>query len=374
MIKKVFFIISILLISKTSFASPSITAISYPDGLTNLKNLTISGSNFGTHADNSPGEYLHYWEDCEDQNLSNVFTYVNDFTSSTLNNRHPFSEYSAERDHGSSVGGIGFLSGVTTTDGFFSRFWVLVPLSVTFSSTGQVKLERVGNSGANYPNITVSKHQFTASKSHYITIEGDPASDSIVYNKSKGSSPSLITGEWINIEFWFKPSTGIGNMDGQIIYNFDGVELLNDSAVLTDDGLSNNYSNRKWATGEYYKGASAESYFDDFYKDFTQARVLACEGSIWGSRGYCEPLLLRGWSTTEIWGDFYQGNFSTDETIYFYVIDSSGSVSSPTSLIVGEASGSEENPEPDAGEAITEKKITLNGVTINLNGITINWN
>lgn len=76
-------------------------------------------------------------------------------------------------------------------------------------------------------------------------------------------------------------------------------------------------------------GETHDMYIDDVYVDNTQARVELCTGSTWSNRGACDPQIPFGtWSDTSLTVKVNQGKYVNNQTVYIYVVNSSGTVQS----------------------------------------------
>jgi hypothetical protein len=83
-----------------------------------------------------------------------------------------------------------------------------------------------------------------------------------------------------------------------------------------------------------------KAYIDDAYIDTTLARVEVCSGSSWNSRSHCEIQPPTSWSSSSVQVTFNRGSFSSGNTVYLYVVDSSGNVnSSGYPITIGGGSG-----------------------------------
>jgi len=66
--------------------------------------------------------------------------------------------------------------------------------------------------------------------------------------------------------------------------------------------------------------------FDDFYFDYTLARVELCNSSTWNLSTKCEVQPPTAWSDTSITALIHYGEFSVGDQAYLYVIDENGEV------------------------------------------------
>ena len=94
--------------------------------------------------------------------------------------------------------------------------------------------------------------------------------------------------------------------------------------------------------GSDYQDTNVDTYMDDVYVDSTFARVEACSGATWASRGHCEMQPASAWTDGtpgSISVTFNQGSFSASDTVYLYVVDSTNDPSpASTALTVGSGS------------------------------------
>lgn len=324
----------------TAFAAPTLSSYS---------SNTLTGSDLGAHADNGGSEdYLNFkWHDFDDATFG---SYVTGSVSLTTSGQRTGSTYCAARDHnfsGTGDDGIG-VSSSSTNDGYFTSFWAKRISGTTTDSDAQTKMIRISQ-GA-YPNVTHFNLDFDGEKNTGVTIED--VSDTGYYPRDIAST-FWNDYEWHNIMFWFKPSADLSGSDGVVTTWYDGQQYRNDTDVFTSSNGSNTYD-ATWNVCEYYHGYSDDFLIDDVYFDYTQARVVIGNASTLSACTHLEMQVPTAWSTTEITIDgLNMGSFTASDTIYMFVVDSSGVPSDGLLIQSGET--------PEVGTVSLTGSITLQG-------------
>lgn len=155
-----------------------------------------------------------------------------------------------------------------------------------------------------------------------------------------------IENEWVRIDTYIVLSdlnTNNGRFDTWMHKPADSVAISNcmsRNPVETRNGAYPSAGFRQWAIGSYMStdsGRSSVVYIDDVYIDDTLSRVEVCDGPSMATSTKCEIQPATSWSDTEVAVNFNAGAYTSQTTVYLYIIDSNGVVSNATSLTVGSA-------------------------------------
>lgn len=137
---------------------------------------------------------------------------------------------------------------------------------------------------------------------------------------------------WNRFTIWGKagnPTSSAGNW----FYEWFGVthqELTSTYKVFNVDGGVWNQVNVPGWHNPGNGGANTNAMYDDVYISYganAQARVEMCDAATWSARTHCELQPTTAWSDASITATLNQGSFSNGASVYYYVIDSTGSVS-----------------------------------------------
>jgi hypothetical protein len=316
-IKKVLFIASniILFTCSVCWAIPTITGIT--GTVSHGQNLTISGSSFGTKSISTPFKYDNF----ESGTVNSVFNAIGEESITTSGNRSVNSSYCCARGHqndGDNDGGIGMGSS-STTDGYYTSFWMKTPSDITWEADGQNKLVRIYTAApsAPYPNFTLLRNESNSACGTGIELHG---SDGGWFEDDE----FIATGNWNRIECWFKPSTTLNGSDGIVKVWFNGVLKFSATNWVTSDDGYNSY-NGDWRVTNYYWHADKDSYLDEIYFDYTQSRVEIGNNSVFANCTHREIQIPNKWLAdgSAIGVTLNLGSFTT-EPLYLFVVDSNG--------------------------------------------------
>jgi hypothetical protein len=105
--------------------------------------------------------------------------------------------------------------------------------------------------------------------------------------------------------------------------------------------------------------------YDDYYIDYTPARVEICNGSTWATRGICNTQIPTNWSASSIGIVVNQGTFTAGSSKYLYVVDSNNTAnSSGTQIQFGSGGGgTTDTTAPTASISIPASGTTVSGTT-----------
>ena len=348
-------ILSIFLFSTNVFAVPSITNVT-----SNGDTLVISGTDFGVHADNAPGEaYLNAaWTDFE--------TGVADSDVWSGNSQIRTDLQRANSSYGA--------RSTKTTESYTDVF------GDPQTSQGSVS----------FRHIPASAQKTLIISGWFMLPEG---TSTILGDETLSAQCKFISTTSLNNfgnQYWIFGGTAGGD-DGMCRLNFeDGRIATNPVELRINNGVINEGTWHRFdlqintdlpagqkisyfrvdgkdytdETNTYFKEApdcrgegGAECprefsglyitryfiepgwyvYFDDVYADYTWARVEISQNSTWSTttRYHKEIQIPTAWSTTEITVNENQGSFTSGDTVYLYVIDADGAASNGYPITVG---------------------------------------
>jgi hypothetical protein len=320
-----------LLIACPAFAEPSITSVS---------NGAISGASFGTRADNGGDQ---------DYMCKRFVRFNNDLTDSgfligSLDGIVPLSEgWRMESDEGVPGGSnyaVRFYGGqhsnsrnhslriASSSDAIetlYVSFWYKQDYSFEQESTNRAsKIFRHAS----------SSNEYGSNKNYYMSsnIANDPNGElthyveysTVTINQYSGYGVGEASG-WKFVETLFE--TGANGrariwFDGQLVidsdddneewdldpYVFNPVDINIGSQIGYGDGL--NYMA-----------------FDDYYIDYTQARIMVGDTNDFSTNTKRALQLPTSWANTSVSFTPNQGSFENNETVYLFVIDEDGTAS-----------------------------------------------
>lgn len=143
----------------------------------------------------------------------------------------------------------------------------------------------------------------------------------------------IESSNWTRHQLYIKASNPSGSANGHIFCWVGGEEKTFANIVTRASGYSFQYSSV--LLGLMYANVNSEPagsrhdmYIDDVYVDKTLARIELCSGSSWNTRGTCNPQPPTAWSDTSISATLNTGAWSNGQSVYAYVVDSTGAVNS----------------------------------------------
>lgn len=325
--------------------------------ITSYDNTSISGSGFSNKPTNAP----RVWDDFEDNDLVG-WQFRDTGTSwevTSMPGSRGSSSYTAHKKD--ELGLDSMFIRPTSQSSYYSSFWLWV--AVEGDHRVSKKFFRAGSTDSN-TNVIYSN---PATSALYITVEMGPDGNAIDY--VNGGWPSLLEGKWSFIEVvWKMPILG-DTWDSATIYR-DGIRT---------NHVPNERFEHVWhvneemtlrpyiAFGVWFKsttgGIPGGWWFDDIYIDYTEARVMICEGNSWESRGHCENQIPTNWTDTSISYTQNQGSFTT-ETVYLYVVDENGDTSAPELITFSPPSGPTLSDSlPDEQQPADTNPVTIGATT-----------
>lgn len=328
MIKTLFIIVaSCFILPITACSAPGVSSIfgSYSHGSA----VTITGSDFGTHADYNEGSYT--WGA-----VSPIAAKFKDFEDGSKTSGGWADGYPAQNsivDGGRITGGkylkeeyvsaertqVQFYMSKSTTGTIYSTFWFMMPAETQGGKFIRYYLSE-DSSDAPYLSTGCSDRMIRGS-------DNQGNSDAVVW-----SSPnSFGNGTWHRVEVLLVYSGSFMTptvwLDG--VFQWTQSTWSTGGTTISPNGHTADYGNMIDEPGEFRcpdnPSYSGSFNYDDIYVSYTQARVELCSGSTWSNKGTCEIQIPITWETTSINISANTGAFSAGNTAYIYVIDADGS-------------------------------------------------
>jgi hypothetical protein len=150
------------------------------------------------------------------------------------------------------------------------------------------------------------------------------------------SFASYLT-NWVRLEGYFYASTGQA-ADGTMRFSIDNVVLVNETSAINQiDAASSGWETVAFGDflGHSESPGTSDSYWDDVYVDYTQARVEIGNSIVFNECTHREIQIPSAWADNSITVTFNQGSFNVGDSVYLFVVDSTGSASSGFQLTIG---------------------------------------
>jgi len=339
-----FFSLFFFVTSAPANSAPEINEVT--GSISEGNSITITGTNFGAHSDNQPNaDYVaNAWDDLDDGYISSdIFgsdNYGPEYWTNSAEQRtgssncarsFRSSDTSFTSVFGDSVtGGAASLKAGTNTTIFVSGWFMLPAASVTL-------MENVVSEQCKF----ISSTNNAGCGNQYWNFMGNTR---INYEDSRiAENPPELT-------------VGNGIVDAGV-WNRFSIELTPTHTYFYCNGKQ--YSTKtSWqcTPGDldiywfrYFGGSDWYVYGDDFYADYTIARVELSENSTWDTttRKHLEIQPATSWSDSSITITLNQGSFQEGDTVYLYVIDENGVANTngyPLNIGGGEAANSLPSP------------------------------
>lgn len=316
------------------FAAPVITGVTQTS-----TTITINGTGFGTRGDYGGSEtfLMKKWGNWE---VETGVTHGGDFgiagpsnewsiqTSGGKTNSTRFirRQYVATR-----LAALNYYKGSDTTGTYYDSFWF------------NHRVATQGKNHRNYlgPSSSNDNHFLATGGGDGNTQRGQSESNLVPSRQYNGNGTNIGAGTgWHRIEF-LDIRTGSGT--GTVWCWVDGILQWTDPDWWVNlDYSPSGHDTQLCNLIEYasvYPGGQWD--FDDWYSDYSQARVELCNSSTtsYSSRGKSEPQLVTSWSNTQIVCDKNLGIFSNGNSAKIIVIDSSGSTSNVFTISLSSSGG-----------------------------------
>jgi len=319
--------------SSVALGAPAVTSVT--GNLSHGQSVTISGSGFGSHANYNNvsgawkgGSFLNFrFKDFEDGQL----------------NSNGFFPYKAGANWSPASGSLGVLSGgPANSTKYMRRAYVddeLGGLSATMSGAGNQVYTTFKFMLA--PNTQSGKfwriygdapqnNVYLSTGCSGVTIRGASectATSCAAKATQWGSGPALTEGQWHRVELLADASTNTFSAAVDGIAAWTASSWLNTS--LQANGHTLDFPNMIDSSSRDPSCPATGSYnYDDIFVDFTRARVELADASSWSAARKKEVQVPVTWTSNSISIRVNAGTFSTGQTAYLYVIDSSGAVNS----------------------------------------------
>ncbi len=308
-------------------AQAGIPAISSVSGdISNGQTVTISGSGFG-----ATGPDVILFDDFDTgangQNLASspqIGSWDrNDAPYATYSNsQHHSGTQSAQAVHTPSLSWSNFNVEFSSPSTLYGSFWFRVS---SFGGGGQYKLNQVHgdcNCGDFAPGVMTGDMGAGWWKT-YISYEDGSTSDQ--YSANYPNSPSANA--WHHFEWIGRQSSG-GVSDGSVKIYIDGIKV---TPSFMDSVKTRNSAGNSWYLFEFFTGltnmaSSVTTWIDDAYLSASWARIEICNANTNSGSSHCEIQIPSSWSSDSITVTVNQGSFTSGQTAYLYVVDSTGSV------------------------------------------------
>ena len=142
-----------------------------------------------------------------------------------------------------------------------------------------------------------------------------------------GSGPQLTPGQWHRVEVWADGSKSNFSVAVDGVAAWQKSNWLNSSLLM--NGHTLDYPNMLDASSRDAACPAVGSYgFDDIFVDFTQARVEIGDAPTWSASRKKEVQIPSSWTDSAVTVRVNSGEFTAGQSVYLYVVDSSGAVNS----------------------------------------------
>jgi hypothetical protein len=347
--------------------------------ISNGQTIVINGNNFGSKSTANP-LVSSYHHGTEANNFSSGaiggdwlprFSIRLSSNSQYLRTRFNQSSHYAEAEYSlSGYSAIGYDTPASTGTYFYTSIWYQVTNDIFCASTNSANskfwrwyVNPTGGDGG-----TVSENFAGVSpggcSSGYETDVNNVGIDGGQGDRIDYLQPTHPLGEWFHHEVWVFAGTNNGTngryvekVNGKKVRDWNGWGIINSARPHTA-----NYLRFGKVSGSNYAGGSI--LMDSMYVDNTQAHVFISDRNTMPSNwlnttteSYDEIQVCSQWNTGQITCTVNQGNFTSGQTAYLYVVDANGNVNTQGyrftfgSLSSGADPDPEPDPEPDPKEA-----------------------
>lgn len=402
---KLYFLINFIIILGyfgPAFGAPSVSSIS---GTADAQGqLTLKGSGFGSNG----LDYTWLGSNIENGQAGEEFSASGwGATADSTGLRAP--RYTSEKSHS---GNKSILSSYTPAaydssywyafgkeaQKLYATYWIFVDLA---GMKGQNKLWRIMGVPEQFRDLyTVLMASQWNNNSSYMCLfsKGDSQSYWYSTDTEKDGIIQLFEdeipgfGKWARLEIYFEggtPYTKNGTMiykihkNGQITQtrvNFDGSLMLYNGTSMRAKGFTiQNYVGN--AADGYPRTGNEKIFTDDvFIQVGSQARVEIGDKSTWSNCTYREVQVPTSWTSSQIKATVNAGKFSSGQTAYVYVVDSSGNVNSQGypikigSNLIAETPVDEDSSDDDSADDDTADDDTVDEDSNSTTSMSEAWN
>jgi hypothetical protein len=369
--------ITILLFSATNaFGAPSISSVS--GTFSNGQSITINGSGFGTKSNAGPlissfdnGTSSNNWSNGVLGGSWTSSGAVSLTNSSPLRSSLPQSSYKISYNTNGSYATVRY-NHPQVDDKVYISFWMYRDYSMWNILTGSGdnnKFLRIYENGSGTGGSifsTVDANSSGVASAICISAESDLHAPSIAATamnayfyssawydvRADQSNANLKLQSWEHYEYYFDYPTNVGGADGTGIVWKDGKQ--HSRTINTPMNYSTGTPDRRWILLGLVSGArttSGNEYLDQVYIDNTPAHVFISSASslAWPDQNtehHSEIQVPAAWSNTSIQFKLNQGSFANASTVYLYVVDNNGTISSPYPISLGSSGGGGDTTPP----------------------------
>lgn len=347
--KKIFFQTLLLLVFSFSAGYAAPTVQNYSGSVDNDKRIVITGSGFGTRANNGSGQaYLcRLYEDFEKQSFDQwMFTVNGASWRTTTENARPGSRYVAHKRNSDPLDRLQMRP--DNQSEYYVAFWMYTASNMP--TTNNNKYFRAGSTASN-ANLVLNSNSNSANMQ--MTVEFASGGTQVDYGSQ---SVNNLKGRWNLVEIhWALPVLGSSKDFAKVWVNGSLVNSLPSGAALWPKGETMTKS-PYIAIGAWYATAGGIGdgwYFDNVYIDYTPARVMIGNASTFQASTKRELQPPVSWSNNGIEVVVKTGAFNTGEKAYLYVVDANGNASGGLPVTIGgtgSGSGAIDpgDPQPDS--------------------------
>ena len=332
-----------------SFAGENIAVTSLEcDTFAGGQSVFVRGTGFGSRENNSGGEYFlaRLWDNFEQADFSNwTFRVSGASWEISASPARLNSLYCAHKKNEYPLDAMQIRPASKAE--YYASFWMYLAPDVNISNNNKYfragstisNANLVWNSNSNRPDMQMTV-EFAVGDTQ---VDG---SDKLIES---------LKGSWNFIEIiWALPVLGSSNDHAKVYVNGNLTNSLPESGGLWPPGeeMTNSpyISIGTWFGTTY--GIGSGWYYDDVYIDYTQARVLLGNSSLFAASDHREIQLPTSWSDASITINVNQGSFQPGNAAYIFVIDSDGNASDGFPVIIG--GSSEATPAAPANLRVVE--------------------
>jgi hypothetical protein len=314
-----------LALSSTAFAAPSVSGVS--GTVAHGSSITVSGSGFGSHA--------NYNNISDTWNGSGYLAFrFRDFEDGVLKG-HGFYPQSQDGAWSVSASELGLQSGGPANSSKYLRRYYQTGeaggLSTDVSGAGnqlyttfKFMMPSGTQAGKFWRSWGANTSEWLSSGCGNYEVRG---SSDMNGDTEYGTGPQLTTGKWHRVEIWADApaKTFRVSVDGQVAWTKSNWL----ASTLGINGHTIDYPNMLDSGSRDASCPATGSFnYDDIYIDFTSARVELGNASTWSASTKKEVQLATKWADGSISVEVNTGEFNNGDTVYLYVVDSSGHANS----------------------------------------------
>jgi len=309
---------------------PSIT--NAPSAIQQAEDITITGVNFGAHADNSPGDpstlavkFDDFDNGVEGEVIGNGWGNLRSSPKYSSTNQRLGSSLSTYHHFHDNIYACHFGFRDLDWDEVYITYWRRLDITYLKPPRNFKEFRIEGDISGGYPMMAYATNSGPGSvpmQNFWLAGNGHEGDD--------WDCGTCKNRQWDRKEFWIR----IGDDPGQRFKFWENAALLENYMTPQDfpEGVGeylgdNNSKFDYFGIGFYLRtGSEGVTQFDDIYIDTTQSRVEIGEASTFDTCTIREIQPPTAWSNNSITFTANQGSFSDGDTAYLYVVDEDGSV------------------------------------------------